>query len=698
MAGSTAFVGIEVDDDTDMDSSEEEVDADGRGRSETGSDSDDEGGGEGMDAMQGMSELRDLGASVPHNFLEMSGAMRAAVVEEARKSHMERLKERGNALYKAGRWEDALRAYREAAASPHADPAKVPAVLSNISAVHFTLADKCKDQFWATVNQEAIQSVAGQRVVPSMASFPESAAGAMVDCRVNLAEVARLCEAALEKLDATGGGNNALALKVLVRGGRAQLRLANWSEAEAMLARAVELDSEGEAQKWLTHVAKGRLGAQEAETLDGILRMRASGTAGTSSTVSLDAEQAERMDKIGAGLAARADTHPYALVAHAQGIAFRPGRSLADRKRSGRLADAAVAAAEKLVPPKIIAAARSAAEEHLDSDDDDDVEEVGTSLAAQVAYNALPPYAKSHGELPLKVDGLFLSLGFVKYLAGDVKGCRLAWERYAEDNPLSSWTGVQIERLGNIERSHSDGNSAFKVKRFQKAYDKYCEALSCLSADQVELKAALLCNRAACYHRLGQLDEGLSDANEALRIQPNFPKGRIRRAEISIDCGKAATAIYDYQHLLKMAETKDEKKTYEERLKYCKISLVRERRGDHYKTLGVSRDVSADELTKAFRKLALKFHPDKVGAGSTAHEKQMAEKRFKDITEAHDVLSNALEKRKYDMKLGIDELQEAGYQPSQAEVNRYRQAEYESQAAAHGNGHGRGHGHGWGGW
>lgn len=59
---------------------------------------------------------------------------------------------------------------------------------------------------------------------------------------------------------------------------------------------------------------------------------------------------------------------------------------------------------------------------------------------------------------------------------------------------------------------------------------------------------------------------------------------------------------------------------------------------DYYKILGVSEDASADEIKKAFRKLAVKHHPDRGGD----------EKKFKEANEAYDTLKNADKKQEYD--------------------------------------------------
>jgi curved DNA-binding protein len=68
---------------------------------------------------------------------------------------------------------------------------------------------------------------------------------------------------------------------------------------------------------------------------------------------------------------------------------------------------------------------------------------------------------------------------------------------------------------------------------------------------------------------------------------------------------------------------------------------------DYYKTLGVAKTATADEIKKAFRKLARQHHPD------LAQDKKTAEEKFKEINEAYEVLSDADKRKKYD-ELGPD--------------------------------------------
>merc|ERR1712156_792944 len=74
----------------------------------------------------------------------------------------------------------------------------------------------------------------------------------------------------------------------------------------------------------------------------------------------------------------------------------------------------------------------------------------------------------------------------------------------------------------------------------------------------------------------------------------------------------------------------------------CLETLVESSKGDYYKTLGVDKKASKQEIKKAFRKLAVHYHPDK-------NDSPEAEEKFREIAEAYEVLSDDEKRRHYDM-------------------------------------------------
>ena len=75
-----------------------------------------------------------------------------------------------------------------------------------------------------------------------------------------------------------------------------------------------------------------------------------------------------------------------------------------------------------------------------------------------------------------------------------------------------------------------------------------------------------------------------------------------------------------------------------------------EQKRDYYEVLGVGRGASEDEIKKAYRKLAKKYHPD-LNPGD-----QEAEQKFKEVNEAYEVLSDASKRGRYDQfgHAGVD--------------------------------------------
>ena len=77
-------------------------------------------------------------------------------------------------------------------------------------------------------------------------------------------------------------------------------------------------------------------------------------------------------------------------------------------------------------------------------------------------------------------------------------------------------------------------------------------------------------------------------------------------------------------------------------IRVTKTAYIFMSKRDYYEVLGVGKSSSADEIKKAYRKVAMQFHPDRNPGDKAAEEK------FKEAAEAYEVLSDADKKAQYD--------------------------------------------------
>lgn len=92
---------------------------------------------------------------------------------------------------------------------------------------------------------------------------------------------------------------------------------------------------------------------------------------------------------------------------------------------------------------------------------------------------------------------------------------------------------------------------------------------------------------------------------------------------------------------------------------------------NYYDTLGVSRTATADEIKKAYRTLAFKYHPDRNQGNAEAEEK------FKKISAAYDVLGDETKRRNYDLGYSTQDYANA-YSNSQQQYQRQYQYTYQN--------------------
>lgn len=208
------------------------------------------------------------------------------------------------------------------------------------------------------------------------------------------------------------------------------------------------------------------------------------------------------------------------------------------------------------------------------------------------------------------------------------------------------------QHIDKLPEARKAANQLFKDKKYEEAIAEYTKLLE-FDNENKNLKSIVLTNRALCHKNIGKteeaLKEALKDTNEAISCNPNYATAYLRRGLIYQELKMWDDAKND----LSTAKRLDPNiKGIEGYLHDANDNADKARNRDYYKILGVDRGASQDEIKKAYRKLAIKWHPDRNA--DSEENKKIAERKFQDISDAYSVLSDDKKRRMFDQ--GIDPL------------------------------------------
>jgi len=210
-------------------------------------------------------------------------------------------------------------------------------------------------------------------------------------------------------------------------------------------------------------------------------------------------------------------------------------------------------------------------------------------------------------------------------------------------NPENQKLNKLLEIVKVIDVEKEKANEIFKKGEYQKAIEAYTKLLE-LDPDNKNFNSTILANRALCYQKLGKHLDALADVNKSIAMNENYVKAYQRRGNIHFDLKNFEEARYDFEKVKSLDPSNNEVK---KRVEECKRKEKEAKKKDYYKILELTNNASPDEIKKAYRKLAPKYHPDKNNGG-TEEEKKQAEKMFKDVNEAYQVLSDPKKKQMFD--------------------------------------------------
>lgn len=215
----------------------------------------------------------------------------------------------------------------------------------------------------------------------------------------------------------------------------------------------------------------------------------------------------------------------------------------------------------------------------------------------------------------------------------------------------------EIRECLKFDPEHKDCFPLYKkIKKIDKALsnaEEYLETkqyADCISSAEIVLKnekdiqmiiftaKQLLCT---CYTKDEQYTQAIGQCREALEIQKDAGI-YCDRAEAYLGAEMYDDAIHDYHAAIEIDEHNHRAKEGLEKAK--RVQKQSERR-DYYKILNVKRSATKQEIVKAYRKAAQKWHPDNF----QGDEKKIAEKKFIDVAAAKEVLTDPEKRKQFDM-------------------------------------------------
>eukprot|EP00536_Pseudo-nitzschia_multiseries_P015597 jgi/Psemu1/327962/estExt_fgenesh1_pg.C_9170006 len=212
-----------------------------------------------------------------------------------------------------------------------------------------------------------------------------------------------------------------------------------------------------------------------------------------------------------------------------------------------------------------------------------------------------------------------------------------------------------------IDKKKKKGDQAMEAKNYEEAVEHYKGAIE-IEPDHVNFKRPTNLLIVQAYSKNKQHDEAINLAQEIVDSDgndnfANAVESRWALGDALTDAEKFDEALRVFRDALEIAPDGETETTQKARQKVqqAEVALKQSKEKNYYKILGIPRTATTKDIKKAYRALALEWHPDK-----NADNKEEAEKKFQDISEANEVLSDPELKAKYDRGEPVFENQGGG--------------------------------------
>ncbi|XP_058823245.1 dnaJ homolog subfamily C member 3-like [Topomyia yanbarensis] len=270
---------------------------------------------------------------------------------------------------------------------------------------------------------------------------------------------------------------------------------------------------------------------------------------------------------------------------------------------------------------------------------------IGDRLAAVSEYRSVNRLSHDGTDGYYTLSQLLYDLGDSAAALKEIRECLKLDPEHKDCFPF-------YKKIKKVDKVHVDAQSAMKEQQYSECI-ALAEKLINLEPDVPMMRyngKQLLC---ACLVKDEQYSVAVGRCREALDIYQD-PEVMCDRAEALIGVEMYDDAIHQYREALDINDNHQRAKEGVERAQ--RLQKQAERR-DYYKILGVKRTASKQEIVKAYRKAAQKWHPDNFHGD----EKKIAEKKFIDVAAAKEVLTDPEKRQQFD----------SGMDPLDPEANRF---------------------------
>jgi len=205
--------------------------------------------------------------------------------------------------------------------------------------------------------------------------------------------------------------------------------------------------------------------------------------------------------------------------------------------------------------------------------------------------------------------------------------------------------------IKNIMKKNNRGEDALMAGKHQEAIEHFWSAIKADLSHKAFVRPTIL-KIVKAHSALGQHEEAVQQAQKHVDEETTL-EGLFALGDAQLDAEMYQEAVNTFRQSVEF-EPNDKQQECNRKLQNAETALKQSKEKNYYKILGISRTADKKAIKKAYRDLALKWHPDK------AEDKEKAEKMFQDISEANEVLSDEELRAKYDRGEPVFENQGGG--------------------------------------